>query len=56
MAVMVSIGGLPGAWGMTLASATNSPFTHVSNFSSTTLPIAAVPPGCAPLIGVEVID
>jgi hypothetical protein len=44
-ATMVNMGGLPGAWGITLASEIKSPLMQVSRFLSTTLPIAAVPPG-----------
>ena len=51
---MVRTGGAPGALGKTLASATKSPDISVSRFVSTTSPIAAVPPGCAPLAIVDV--
>ena len=50
-----SIGGFPGDIGITLASPIYNPFIFVSKFLSTTSPIAAVPPGCAPLNTVDVI-
>jgi len=44
-AAIVRIGGIPGATGRTLPSHTKRLATRVCRFSSTILPIAAVPPG-----------
>lgn len=44
-AKIATIGGAPGASGITLASETKRPLYFVSRFVSTISPMAAVPPG-----------